>query len=160
VLEGHQLSSLAAAIRSEDSQLIEIQGDGEVVEDTLGEWHAEEHLGRILVDISKELQSVGVGGVDAENSASLQDDLVRAEVVALQEGQLVLMGEVQRPREVLLQAEVKCLDALRGRVGAGIASNQQLGASEAGLAVEDGVITDGDFGGDGINVELGKGLVF
>jgi hypothetical protein len=49
---------------------------------------------------------------------------------------------------------VQRLDALGRGVGAVVARDEQLGAAEAGLAVEDGLVADGDLGGDGVDIEL------
>lgn len=142
-------------------QSIKVEEDAKVVEDARGEGGAEQEVA--LVDVAKELEGVGVGGVAAEDGAGLEHDLVGGEVVALEEDELVLVGEVEGPGGVLHEAEVEGLDAGGGGVGAGVGGGDELGAAEARLHVvggggEDGVVGDGDFEGGGAVVELGEVL--
>lgn len=114
------------------------------MERPLGELGAEEQGG--VVDVGEEHQRVRVGDVLAEDGARLEDDLVGAKVVALEEDELVLVGQVEGPRRVLHEAEVERLDARRGRVGAVVAGGDELTAAEADLDVvgargEDGLVT-------------------
>lgn len=124
--------------RSEMADLlcVEVKGQAEVVEDTLGEGGAEELLA--LLDVSKEDEAVWVhaslgGGV--KHGASLEDELVGAEVVALNESKLVLVRGVERASSILHQAEVQALHALGGRVSAIVAGREKLSTTEAELNV-------------------------
>lgn len=131
---------------------VEVQRHAKVVERPLGELGAEEQRG--VVDVGEEHQRVRVGDVLAEDGARLEDDLVGAKVVALEEDELVLVGQVEGPRRVLHEAEVERLDARRGRVGAVVAGGDELAATEADLDVvgargEDGLVTGGEGGESG-----------
>lgn len=114
-----------------------------------------------VVDVAEQLQSVGVGGTAAsKDGTGLEDQLVRAEVVALEEDELVLVRQVQRPLGILHETEVQGLDASGARVSAAVAGGDQLSTPEARLDVvrargEDGVIADGHLDGNGVGVELG-----
>ena len=114
---------------------------------------AEQHVGPV-VHVPDQLQRVRVGRVDAKDGACLEHELVGAEVGALQEDELILVREIQRAGEVLLDAEVEGLDALGGVVLAVVGVDEELGAAEARLLVEDGIVRDGDFGCNGVDVEL------
>lgn len=116
-------------------QGIKVKGDGKVVKGSGAERGAEKQLGRVLLDIAKELERVRVGGGLAQDGARLQDDLVGAEVVALEKDELVFVRQVQRPLCVLHEAEVQGLDAGGGSIGAGVAGNEEFRAPEAGLDV-------------------------
>ncbi len=111
-----------------------------------------------LVQVAKELERVGVGGLLSEDRARLEHKLVRAEVLALQERELVLVGEVQRPHHVLQHAEVEGLDALCAWVASIVRDREELGTAKADLAVEDGVVADEDLGWLGLAVEVELGF--
>lgn len=116
------------------------------------ELRAEEQLP--LVEVAKELERVGVLGILPEDRPGLQHKLVGAKVVALEKDELVLVGEVQWPHDILQDAEVEGLDALRARVRTIIAHGQQLGTAEADLAIEDGVVADENLGWLGLAVKV------
>ena len=124
------------------------------MENVGGKRGAEEQLA--LVEVAKELQRVWVCRVLPKDRARLQDELVRAEVLALEEGELVLVGEVQRPHIVLSDAEVEGFDALGARICAIVAGWDELGAPERDLVIEDGLIANEnlDWFGFGIEVKL------
>ena len=124
------------------------------MEDTSIKGRAEKDLGRVGIDVAKELQGVGIGGVAAKNGARLQDNLVGAEILALEEDQLVFVRQVERPGGVLLQTEVERLDAGGRGIGAVVARGQQLRSPEARLGVENGLVADGDLGGNGVDIKL------
>ncbi len=107
-----------------------------------------------LVQVAKELERVRVGGVLPQDRARLEHKLVRAEVLALKKHELVLVGEVQRPHYVLQDAEVEGLDALCACVTSIVRDREELGTAEAGLAIEDGLVADEDFGRLGLAVEV------
>lgn len=113
------------------------------MDDAFGEGSAEENRGRRLgVDVPEELEGVRVGsGVAAKDGAGLENHLVRAEVIAFKEGHLVLVGKVEGLLGVLLDTEMKCLDANSGVVCARVAGGEKLGAAKAGLIIEDGLVT-------------------
>lgn len=114
------------------------------MESTLGELGAEQQ--RSVLDVGEQHQRVGIGDILVEDGASLQHDLVGAEVVALEEDHLVLMGQVERPRSVLHDTEVKGLDAGGGRVGAIVAGRKEFSTAETDLDIvgarrKDGLVT-------------------
>ncbi len=123
--------------------LREIQGHGKVAEHTGGKRGAEENLRWVRIHVADELEQIWVGGGLAEDGARLEDDLVRAEVFALEKRELVLVGEVQRALRICLYAEMQRLDTLRARIGPGVAGGEKLCSAEAGLAVEDRLVVDG-----------------
>lgn len=113
------------------------------MEGPLGECGAEEQRG--VVDVGEEHQRVRVGDGLVEQGARLQDDLVGAEVGALEEDELVLVRQVEGSLCVLHEAEVERLDACGGRVGAVVAGGDELATTEADLYVvgarcEDGLV--------------------
>ena len=54
---------------------------------------AEQHIGAVI-DVPNKLKSIWVSRSLAENSSCLQDKLVRAEIIALEENKLVLVREI------------------------------------------------------------------
>lgn len=64
------------------------------------------------------------------------------------------MRQIERPSGILLEAEVKRLDAGRGGIGAIITRREQFGPPEARLAVEDRLVADGDLGRNSVYIEL------
>lgn len=140
------------------SQLVEIQLQCKIVERCVGEGGAEQQLA--LVEVAKELKRVWVGRVLSEDRPRLENKLVGAEVFALQEDELVLVREVQRPHGVFPDAEVEGLDSLGARVGAVVAGGQEFGAAEADLVVEDGRVANEHLGRLrlAVEVELQRGV--
>lgn len=65
-------------VNDNHSLLVEVHSHRKVVKHTVSEWCCEQHLP--IVDVAEELKSVRVRSGLAENRASLQDDLVGAEV--------------------------------------------------------------------------------
>ena len=123
------------------------------MKDSRLEGHAEEQL--VLVDVAKQLKRVRVRRtLLAEDGPRLEDELVGAKVVALEERELVLVREVEGPLGVFEDAKVERLDARRARVRAGVAGGEELGPPEPGLAVEDGGVADCHLDGDSVDVEL------
>lgn len=115
---------------------VEVQGQSEVVEDALGEGGVEEDLA--LLDVAEQDQAVWVDaalGRGVQHGTCLEDELVGAEVSALNERKLVLVREVERASSVLHQAEVEALHALGGRVRAVVAGREKLGTAEAQLNI-------------------------
>lgn len=155
-------SGVALGVEDLSGVLGEVELDGEVVEDTLGELGLEELGDGAGVDVAEELEGVGVGGVLAKDGTGLKDDLVGAEVGALEEDKLVLVGQVQGTLGILHQAEVEGLDALGGGILSVVAEGQHLSAAEADLNVglagsEDRLVVDGDLERlGGVDVELGE----
>ncbi len=134
--------------------LHKVQSHGEVVEHAGCEGSAEQHLRWVGVHVAEELQQARVGRGLAEDRARLQHDLVGAEVVALEKYELVLVREVQRALRIGLDTKMQRLDSLGARVGAGVAGREQLGSAEASLAIEDGLVVDGDLDRDVLAIEL------
>ena len=84
-------------------------------------------------------QSLFLGSVRirvVDDRASLQRELVRGVVCALEEDELVLVGVVQGTRGVEMHAEVQGLDAGGAGVGAGVGGGEEYGAAEASLDVQ------------------------
>lgn len=133
-------------------QCVEIELKGKVVEGSRSESSAEQQLA--IIDVAKELERVRVGGVLPEDCPGLENKLVGAEVGALEEGQLVLVGEVQRAHDIFEDAEVEGLDALCAGVGAIVAGRDELSPAEADLVVEDGVVADEDLDWFGTSIEV------
>lgn len=125
---------------------VEVEGQAEVVEDTLGEGGVEEDLA--LLDVAEQDQAVRVDaslGRRVQEGTGLEDELVGAEVVALHERKLVLVREVERASSVLHQAEVEALNTQGGRIGAVVAGREELSTAEAQLDIvcaggEDGLV--------------------
>lgn len=143
--------------------VVEVERDGKVAKDTGSEGCAEQNLGRVGVDVAKQLQSAGVdGAVAADQRAGLEHQLVGAEISALEEDELVLVGQVEGALGVRHEREVQGLDADSRVVGARVAGGQELGAAEASLDVvcaggEDGLVADGDLDGHSVLVEQRAG---
>lgn len=115
---------------------VEVEGQSEVVEDALGEGGVEEDLA--LLDVAEQDQAVWVDaalGRGVQHGTGLEDELVGAEVSALNERKLVLVREVEWASSVLHQAEVEALHALGGWVRAVVAGREKLGTAEAQLNI-------------------------
>jgi hypothetical protein len=102
-------------------QSIKIQRHRKVVKHPRSKRHAKQNL--ILIDVSKQLEGIRVSSFPLrrrgpEDRARLQDELVRAEVVALQKDELILVRKIERPLRILHHAKVQRLDARRARVRA------------------------------------------
>jgi len=65
------------------------------MEDASGEWSAEEHRVGALVHIGEQLQCIRVFSSLTQDGAGLEDDLVGAKVITLEEDQLVFVRQVQ-----------------------------------------------------------------
>lgn len=136
-------------------QSIKIQRQGKVVKHAGGEGRAKQQL--VLVGVAKDEQRVGIQPrvLHAQDGARLEHELVGAEVGRLEEGELVLVREVQGASVALHDAEVDRLDSDGAVVVAVVAGGQELGAAEGSLVVEDGIVIDGDLDRDGgVDVEL------
>lgn len=95
-----------------DLLCVEVEGQPEVMEDALGEGSVEEDLA--LLDVAEQDQAVRVNTSlrrRVQESTGLEDELVGAEVGALDECKLIFVREVERPRSVLHQAEMQALHA-------------------------------------------------
>lgn len=99
----------------------------------------------------KNLELVLIGIALSDKRSSLKLDLVVAEVGSLMPYVEVLMGEVQWPGRVLLDAPVESLDALASLAVSGILEELEACAAEALLLLEDGLVGDGDL----YSLELG-----
>lgn len=111
--------------------LVKVHLYGKVVEALCSKGGAEQQLGRASVDVAKHIEGVSVVAGLARDGAGLDNNLVGAEFVVLEEHELVLVGKVQRPLGVLGHAEVEGLDTLGRIVGAIVAGDEQFGTSES-----------------------------
>jgi len=112
----------------------------------LNEWHTEQSLHWVRVDIAEQLQRVRVGGTSTQNRPRLQHELICAEVIALQEDELILVTEVQRPVRVFHDAEVERFQTRCRCVRPVVARDEQLCSPKPGLHIisawgEDGIVT-------------------
>lgn len=116
-------------------QIVEVHCHSKVVKYVWQERGVEEHLWRVRVDVAKQLERVGIGCCLADDGTSLEHQLVRAEVAALEKHELVFVRQVERPLLILHETEMKRLDTRCRRIGARVACREQLGAAEASLHI-------------------------
>jgi hypothetical protein len=106
----------------------------------------------------QDLEAALVGIALSDERSSLELDLVAAEISSLVPDVEVLVGKVQRPLGVLLDAPVESLDTLATLTVGSILEELELCATESKLLLEDGLVGEGDLDSLEAAIEAG-GLV-
>lgn len=119
---------------------VEVELQGKVLPLSLVDRDAPEELAVAV----KNLELVLVGIALSDERSSLELNLVVAKVGSLVPDVEVLVGEVQGPGRVLLDAEVESLDTLASLTVSGILEELEACTAEALLLLEDGFVGDGD----------------
>lgn len=96
-------------IKSQNSLLGKVEGHAEVVKDISRKFGAEQQ--RCGIDVGEQHKGIRVCNRLAQDSSGFENDLVSAEVVALEEYQLIFVGEIQWSLSILHEAEVEGLHA-------------------------------------------------
>lgn len=98
-----------------------------------------------IVHVTLQYELICGGAGSATNSPSLESKLIGREVRSLKEHHLVLVCEIKLPSSVAHETEMKRLYTDCGSVTSVVGGGIELGATEAGLVVEDRRIGDSHF---------------